>query len=134
MCLASVPFLWLQDPALRDALAGDRRWRNYFGRVTKGRILQAVSEARGDLAAESISWLKKAEMAKAAEDLLIGSGWLPEPLRTPGIQPASLADAELEAQSAGDGGELAMDEKAPPRGLGNVRAASKAARARSACC
>ena len=44
-------------------------------------------------------------MAKAAEDLLIGTGWLPEPLRTPGqtfapgIESASSADAEVEAQS-----------------------------------
>ena len=70
-------------------------WRptldNYLGRVTKGRILQAVSEAKGDTAAERIRALKKAEMAKAAEDLLIGTGWLPEPLRTPGqtFAPAS---------------------------------------------
>jgi ParB family chromosome partitioning protein len=57
-------------------------------------------------------------MAKAAGDLLIGTGWLPEPLRTPGqtfapgIEPTSLADAEAGAQSAEDGGEPAMDESA----------------------
>ena len=89
---------------------------NYLGRVTKGRILQAVSEARGDTAAERVRSFKKAEMATAAEDLLIGTGWLPEPLRTPGqtfapgIEPASLADAEAEAQLAEDGGEPAVDE------------------------
>jgi ParB family chromosome partitioning protein len=97
-------------------------WRptldNYLGRVTKGRILQAVSEAKGDTAVERIRALKKAEMAEAAEDLLIGTGWLPEPLRTPGqtfapgIESASSADAEVEAQSAEDGGEPAMDESA----------------------
>ena len=97
-------------------------WRptldNYLGRVTKGRILQAVSEAKGGTAAERIRALKKAEMAKAAEDLLIGTTWLPEPLRTPGqtfapgIESASSADAELEAQSAENGGESAMDESA----------------------
>ena len=80
--------------------------------------IQAVNEAKGDTAAERIRALKKAEMAKAAEDLLIGTGWLPEPLRTPGqtfapaIESASSADAEVEAQSAENGGEPAMDESA----------------------
>ncbi len=56
-------------------------------------------------------------MAKAAEDLLIGAGWLPEPLRTPGqtfapgIEPDPALDAAGEAQSAdAQGGESAMDE------------------------
>jgi ParB family chromosome partitioning protein len=57
---------------------------NYLGRVTKVRILQAVREARGEQAAQLISHLKKGEMAEKAQDLLAGSGWLPEPLRTPG--------------------------------------------------
>jgi len=55
---------------------------NYLGRVTKARIVAAVSEARGDEAAQSIAHLKKGEMATQAEALLAGSGWLPEPLRT----------------------------------------------------
>jgi ParB family chromosome partitioning protein len=108
-----------QAVALDMAAVG---WRptldNYLGRVTKGRILQTVSEAKGDTAVERIRALKKAEMAKAAEDLLIGTGWLPEPLRTPGqtfapgIESVSSADAEVEAQSAENGGEPAMDESA----------------------
>jgi ParB family chromosome partitioning protein len=89
---------------------------DYLARVTKGRIVEALREAKGETSAERIRPLKKAEMAKAAEDLLIGTGWLPEPLRTPGqtfapgIEPAPLADAEAEAQSAEDDGEPAMDE------------------------
>jgi ParB family chromosome partitioning protein len=57
---------------------------NYFGRVTKARILQAVREAKGDQFAEQIGHLKKADMAREAERLLSGSGWLPEPLRMTG--------------------------------------------------
>ncbi|MBV1829098.1 ParB/RepB/Spo0J family partition protein [Komagataeibacter sp. AV436] len=57
---------------------------NYLGRVTKARILQAVREARGDEAAERIAHLKKPDMAREAEQLLEGSGWLPEALRTTG--------------------------------------------------
>jgi ParB family chromosome partitioning protein len=55
----------------------------YLGRVTKARILEAVREAKGDAAAERIAGLKKSEMVTAAEELLAGTGWLPEPLRTP---------------------------------------------------
>ncbi|MET4386701.1 ParB family chromosome partitioning protein [Bradyrhizobium sp. F1.4.3] len=54
---------------------------NYFGRVTKPRILEAVREAKGESSAQLIDHLKKADMAKEAERLLDGSGWLPEPLR-----------------------------------------------------
>jgi ParB family transcriptional regulator, chromosome partitioning protein len=60
-------------------------WRptveNYLGRVTKPRILEAVREAKGEQAAGLIHHLKKTDMAKEAERLLDGSGWLPEPLR-----------------------------------------------------
>jgi ParB family chromosome partitioning protein len=61
-------------------------WRptveNYLGRVPKHRILAAVREAKGEQAAQLIDHLKKAEMAKDAQRLLEGSGWVPEPLRT----------------------------------------------------
>lgn len=56
----------------------------YLGRVTKARILGAVREAKGERAAQLIDHLKKGEMAEKAQELLTGSGWLPEPLRTPG--------------------------------------------------
>jgi ParB family chromosome partitioning protein len=71
--------------ALDMAAAG---WKptveSYLGRVTKGRILDAVREAKGEDAAQRMAHLKKAEMATAAEGLLAGSDWVPEPLRTPG--------------------------------------------------
>ena len=54
---------------------------NYLGRVTKPRILDAVREAKGEPSAQLIDHLKKGDMAKEAERLLDGSGWLPEPLR-----------------------------------------------------
>ena len=61
-------------------------WRptvdNYLGRVPKVRILEAVREAKGEQSAQLIDHLKKADMAKEAERLLEGTGWLPEPLRT----------------------------------------------------
>jgi len=54
---------------------------NYLGRVTKAHILEAVREAKGEQSAQLIDHLKKGEMAKEAERLLDGTGWLPEPLR-----------------------------------------------------
>jgi ParB family transcriptional regulator, chromosome partitioning protein len=73
-------------------------WRptvdNYLGRVTKPRILEAVREAKGNQAAQLIDHLKRAEMAKEAERLLDGTGWLPEPLRLADIEEVSVTPAE----------------------------------------
>ena len=54
---------------------------NYLNRVSKDRILEAVSEARGEETKSLIAHLKKEPMAKEAERLIEGKGWLPEPLR-----------------------------------------------------
>ena len=93
---------------------------NYLGRVTKARILAAVREARGEPAAERIAHMKKEEMAEAGEALLAGSGWLPEPLRTPGqpwgefvpvaSEPDAPAEPATDAVTAIAGGESAMAE------------------------
>lgn len=66
---------------------------NYLNRVPKARILEAVTEAKGDAASELIDHLKKSDMAEQAERLLDGTGWLPEPLRTSGVDPMAAADA-----------------------------------------
>jgi ParB family chromosome partitioning protein len=87
--------------ALDMAAAG---WKptveSYLDRVTKGRILDAVREAKGEDAAQRMAHMKKAEMATAAEALLAGTGWVPEPLRTPG-QPFTPRD-EAAAEQAAD--------------------------------
>ncbi len=57
---------------------------NYLGRVTKARILEAVTEAKGEAAARQIDHLRKPDMAVQAELMLAGSNWLPALLRTPG--------------------------------------------------
>jgi ParB family chromosome partitioning protein len=73
-------------------------WRptvdNYLGRVTKPRILEAVREAKGEPSAQLIDHLKKADMAKEAERLLDGAGWLPEPLHLVGVTAAQEQDGE----------------------------------------
>lgn len=69
---------------------------NYLGRVPKQRILEAVCEAKGEQAVQLLDHLKKDEMAKEAERLLDGTGWLPEPLRLP--ETDLLLDEEAEAE------------------------------------
>ncbi|MFT0862517.1 ParB/RepB/Spo0J family partition protein [Ancylobacter sp. G4_0304] len=75
---------------------------NFLGRVTKARILQAVSEAKGARAAERIAHLKKGDMAREAETLLADTGWLPEPLRG--------AEPEVREGTAAQDGTTAMGE------------------------
>jgi ParB family chromosome partitioning protein len=88
---------------------------NYFGRVPKVRILEAVREAKGEPSAQLIDHLKKPDMAKEAERLLAGTGWLPEPLRTPdesAVQKdAGSAPEPLPAFLAGE--DDGADEQAP---------------------
>lgn len=98
-------------------------WRptvdNYLGRVTKHRILDAVREAKGEATVELIAHLKKTDMAREAERLLDGTGWLPEPLRLSDIEPEPEANADeaadLPAFLAGGGDEdpLVPTEAAP---------------------
>jgi ParB family chromosome partitioning protein len=71
---------------------------NYLGRVTKPRILEAVREAKGEQSAQLIDHLKKGDMAREAERLLDGTGWLPEPLRLVDVDTAGQdADGEADA-------------------------------------
>jgi ParB family transcriptional regulator, chromosome partitioning protein len=80
---------------------------NYLGRVTKPRILQAVREAKGETSAQLIDHLKKADMAREAERLLDGAGWLPEPLR---LTELTVSTPEQEAD-AGPLPEFLVDEE-----------------------
>lgn len=111
-----------QRIAAADALAGvvgldmaEAGWAptvdNYLGRVTKPRIIEAVREAKGDATAVLIEHLKKGDMAREAERLLEGTGWLPEPLRLPVAEPAGEEMADLPDFLAGDGdAEMGEDD------------------------
>lgn len=84
---------------------------SYLGRVTKAHILEAVVVGVGYGAAERIKDKKKQEMAEDAEQLLVGSGWLPQLLRTE--LPAWLdaeQQAEAEAETVADVSETAEPE------------------------
>ena len=84
---------------------------SFFGRVTKARMVDAVREARGQAAAARMTGLKKPEMAEYAETLLAGTGWLPEPLRTPGQTIATVEqddDGHIEAEASGSAHDGAL--------------------------
>ena len=72
---------------------------NYLGRVSKARILEAVTDIKGASSAELIGHLSKLDMAQQAERMLAGSGWLPEPLRTPGIESLSITAGSETAET-----------------------------------
>jgi len=79
---------------------------NYLGRVTKPRILEAVREVKGEQSVQLIDHLKKGDMAREAERLLEGTGWLPEPLRLAEVnavgEPTANPEALPEFLAAGD--------------------------------
>ncbi|TAH68519.1 MAG: DNA-binding protein [Rhodopseudomonas palustris] len=89
---------------------------NYLGRVTKPRILEAVREAKGESSAQLIGHLKKADMAREAERLLEGTGWLPEPLRLTDAETATVtgeAEALPEFLADDDEDQAEADEDQP---------------------
>ncbi|WP_341476946.1 hypothetical protein [Sphingomonas oleivorans] len=69
---------------------------SYLGRVTKAHIVEAVTEGVSEDAARRIADLKKSDMARVAEQLLAGTGWLPAMLWTPKpeVQEPGPVDAE----------------------------------------
>ncbi|MEM7397307.1 MAG: ParB/RepB/Spo0J family partition protein [Pseudomonadota bacterium] len=79
---------------------------SYLGHVTKAQILAAVREAKGDKDADRIAGFKKPDMVEAAEELLGGTGWLPQPLRTtPLAEEPNVPEFEIV-----DDGDVTSDE------------------------
>jgi ParB family chromosome partitioning protein len=81
------PGAWVQAETLATAVGLDMTmtWSatavSYFSRVSKARVLEAVTEAVNPDEAGRIAGLKKGDMAEAAERLVEGKGWLPAVLR-----------------------------------------------------
>ena len=61
---------------------------NYFARIKKEQILQAIQEATGAPVKERLRSLKKKDLAAEAEKSVTGTHWLPELLRGPGAKNA----------------------------------------------
>ena len=104
------PDAWAQAETLATAVGLDMTgtWSataaSYFSRVSKARVLEAVTEAVNAEEAGRIAGLRKGEMAEAAEGLVEGRGWLPPLLRT--APPEDEAErASLSSSSDGEAGE-----------------------------
>jgi ParB family chromosome partitioning protein len=54
---------------------------NYFGRIKKEQILEAIQDATGVPVDEKLKSLKKKDLAAEAEKYISSTRWLPEPLR-----------------------------------------------------
>lgn len=98
---------------------------NYLGRVTKPAILDAVEEACGTEVAGRLGGMKKPEMASAAEELLKGTGWLAQPLRTPLVaepdeEPVTAAAGEAESEAEAAEADVAANDDEPGE-AGNER-------------
>ena len=79
-----------------------------------------MREAKGDEAADGIDSMKKDAQAERAEQLIAGTCWLPEPLRTAPVTAESddtdgqtAAEAESEVQSAEEDGARSVAEDTP---------------------
>ena len=83
--------------------------RSYFGRVTKPRILDAVREAVSIEAAERMADMKKQDMAEAAEQLVVATGWLPALMRTPGPVQERVELPQTEAVTGTDAYSVAAE-------------------------
>lgn len=108
------PMAWKHADRLASALDLDMSdwWsptaERYLGAVTKGQIVDAVTEGVSPEAAARLTGLRKTEMIEAAQPLLVAARWLPACLRTPGrplpwVQPSGEAGAT--APESGDGAE-----------------------------
>ena len=94
------------NDALALALGLDMRnwWTatgpTYFNHVSKGRILDVVTEAVDANAAASLATLKKDAVVTGAEQTLAGTGWLPSCLRIRNAEaelPGAVTDANEES-------------------------------------
>lgn len=105
------PMAWKHADRLASALDLDMSdwWSptaaRYLGAVTKGQILDAVTEGVSPEAAGRLTGLRKAEMIEAAEPQLVGARWLPACLRTPGRPLPWVKAAEGGASAASDEAE-----------------------------
>jgi ParB family chromosome partitioning protein len=95
----------LHADALAKALGFDMRaWfqptaANYFGRVKRDFITEALLEAGRPARTRTWAKMKKSDLAVLAERELHGTGWLPKPLRSladsvqPGAEPTGMQAA-----------------------------------------
>ncbi len=82
-----------RDAALDMSAYWSVTGRGYLAQVTKARIVEAIGEGASLEAAAKLADLKKPTMVEAAEQALVGTGWLPPLLRPAPVQEQG-ADAD----------------------------------------
>jgi len=97
---------------------------NYLARVSKPKILEAVTQACGAEKTHYIEYMKKPVMAREAARLMSGSGWLPEILRTKSANPVN---NEAVDQSVGEATEEVVEVVQIPAWLDEKEKASDTA-------
>lgn len=96
---SDAPHLLHADQLARELRLDMTQWwqptaASYFGRISKARILEAVTEACSKGAAENLAKLKKDALTVRAEEKLAGTGWLPAVLRSAALDDAAIATTE----------------------------------------
>lgn len=112
------PMAWKHADRLASALDLDMSdwWSptatRYLGAVTKGQILDAVTEGVSPEAAGRLTGLRKPEMIAAAEPQLVAARWLPACLRTPGRPLPWVKTAEVEETAGAEAPEAEAEAEA----------------------
>ena len=83
---------------------------NFFGKVSRQAMLDAITEAKGTPCAPGWEKLKKPELAALAERQIAGTGWLPKPLRIIGEAMDDSAEDQAFVDSGDDREELEAAE------------------------
>lgn len=86
---------------------------NYFGRISKAGIKDAITQAVGEDFALGVAGMKKAEAVELAERKIAGTGWLPTPVR---IAARAEQEREMARVTGGDDGECPSDVDEHPHG------------------
>lgn len=72
---------------------------NFFGRITKPQMVEAMEDAGHTPDSASLS-LKKAQLASIAADVVHNTGWLPQPVRIHVVPPEITMEGEEEHETA----------------------------------
>ncbi len=95
---------------------------NFFSKVSKPHILEAMTEAGKAPNSNAPAKLKKGPLAELAEKTLAGTGWLPEPIRIAPAQPEDNSFAQLRRRRGGEPHRTVVPGlESPFRGSGRAR-------------
>lgn len=80
---------------------------SYLNHVSKGRVVEVVTQAADANTASPLASLKKPDAVAGAEQVLAGKGWLPNVLRVGAQCQEGQSESAVDQGDEGDGGEAA---------------------------